>query len=308
MPVRQVCRSLNRAQRRVCADAGLDRVAIPVAGDSTRPVAPPNEKSKWARPMATSSGHVQASPYAPAPSAQHRSTGQRREDVEPAQRSLLSKELEAAADIVEWENQQLVHEVSPDQYTQPAPASTCTTHRTTNIVSAREALQRELADELVAAAEVARWEAEQERQRAIAAEMAAAAEIAVWDGEDASAEDAIAANIAPPASDAKLRDRICPAGRLSGVDMTDTVNQHVERAHLTTRRGACLVQNSIATRCQRLSRSTRTTTTMTTKPRRTSSFCARTHRPYKHSSVTLQRRRLRLETHTIILSLHRTQS
>lgn len=103
--------------------------------------------------------------------------------------SLFLDELEAAADIVKWEQEQLatedpvlvLHEVSPEYYSEAKPVEIWETQKPkpSNTIQ----LHISIEDELAAAADIAMWEEEQKQQSAIANEIAAAGEIARWDDE-----------------------------------------------------------------------------------------------------------------------------
>lgn len=103
------------------------------------------------------------------------------------QPSLFLDDLEAAADIVKWEQEQFasedpvpVHEISPEYYSEVKPVNIRETQKPkTSNVKQRISIE----DELAAAADIAMWEEEQKLQFAIADEIAAAAEIAQWENE-----------------------------------------------------------------------------------------------------------------------------
>lgn len=103
------------------------------------------------------------------------------------QPSLFLNDLEAAADIVKWEQDQFasedhvpVHEISPEYYSKVKPVNI----RETQKPKPSNVKQRiSIEDELSAAADIAMWEEEQKLQSVVADEIAAAAEIAQWENE-----------------------------------------------------------------------------------------------------------------------------
>lgn len=96
-------------------------------------------------------------------------------------------ELEAAAEVVKWENEHLasksaVHTISPDR---PIESGRVTTWGAGSLDSI-ETQQLTISDELAAAADVVNWEAEQAQLAAISSELAAAAEIVQWEEDQAA--------------------------------------------------------------------------------------------------------------------------
>lgn len=155
------------------------------------------------------------------------------------QPSLFHDDLEAAADIVKWEQEQLasedplsVHEISPEQYAEVESVNNWEAQKPKSSNCAK--LLFSIEEELAAAAEIAHWEEKQRQQSAIADEIAAAAEIAQW-------EDDQAANGALHENRRALSDEIAAAADIVDWELAHQcgkvatvfrIMMHLKRAHI----------------------------------------------------------------------------